>query len=379
MNYTRREDLEGVGLGLCVIDLNGTDKYRIVNCYRLFNPPNNMSQSEHFALQIEKIDYLLSNLEGRKIIIAGDFNLDECKRFDSDYRYKDLFEMQIVLNDKFDLTQVIDFPTWKRVVNNVIKTSTLDHIYVKDPTLIKNLYHVEPLTGDHYVVIFEILNNPEPTKISIKRSWQSYSKQSLLTELAGVDFNILTDDVQSTWNNFESVLLPVIDKIAPLVQFSNNLTVKSLKPSSVIKTKLNLRKRLLKPLKNNPSNVLRDKIKNLNFEIRQHFKSLKTRAVRRKIVPGNCKSLWEAVNIAKNTNPQQLPAQMFLNNNPVNETNLPDEFASFFKNKVQTIVHEQTINENVCNGTQKMITGNLNFMKENDVLIAMKSLKIKKL
>ena len=84
MNYTRREDLEGVGLGLCVIDLNGTDKYRLVNCYRLFNPPNNMSQSEHFALQIEKIDYLLSNLEGRKIVIAGDFKLDEGKRFDSD-------------------------------------------------------------------------------------------------------------------------------------------------------------------------------------------------------------------------------------------------------------------------------------------------------
>ena len=187
-----------------------------------------------------------------------------------------------------------------------------------------------------------------------------YSKQSLLTELARVDFNIITDDVQSTWDKFESVILPVIDKLALLVQFSNNLTVKSIRPSSVITTKLNLRKKLLKKQKNNPSNVLRDRIKNLNCEIRQHFKSLKTKAVRRKIVPGNCKSLWDAVNIAKNTNPQQLPAQMFLNNNPINDINLPDEFASFFQNKVQTIVREQTINENVYNGTQKMITENSN-------------------
>ena len=67
---------------------------------------------------------------------------------------------------------------------------------------------------------------------------------------------------------------------------------------------------------------------------------------------------------------------MFLNNNPINETNLPDKFASFFQNKVQTIVREQTINEIVYNGTQKMITENSNFMRENDVLVAMKSLKI---
>ena len=42
--YERRQDLEGKNLGIVIIDLNGNDKYRIVNVYRSFNPPNNVSQ-----------------------------------------------------------------------------------------------------------------------------------------------------------------------------------------------------------------------------------------------------------------------------------------------------------------------------------------------
>ena len=68
---------------------------------------------------------------------------------------------------------------------------------------------------------------------------------------------------------------------------------------------------------------------------------------------------------------------MFFNNTPIDEANLPDEFASFFSNKVQTIVREQSISNNVYNGTQKMVTQSSNFMLESDVLIAMKTLNIK--
>ena len=95
----------------------------------------------------------------------------------------------------------------------------------------------------------------------MKRTWHSYNKQKLLDKLSMANFDIKTDDVQSTWNNFEKQLLPIIDKLVPIVPFQNCSSSKSLHPPANIKSKVNLRKRLLKSLRNNPSNSLRDRIK----------------------------------------------------------------------------------------------------------------------
>ena len=377
INYTRRQDLEGSDTGICVIDTNGPIKYRIVNFYRLFNPPNNLNQTQHFSIQLEKIKGMCENLGERKILIAGDFNLDDSKRYAPDYRHKHLFELQNVLFDQHNLMQLIDFPTWNRVVNNVMKNSILDHVYVQDPTFVRNMNYTTPLIGDHKLLIFDILCKSEPPKIHLKRNWQHYNKLSLLEELSKLDFNIETDDVQSTWNNFENLLLPIVDLLAPLTEFSNNSAIKSLKPSPTIKRKLNLRKRLLKSLQRTPSNELRDRIGTLNTEIKHHFHNIKSNNIRRKILPGNSKSLWDAVNIAKDVNMQQMPHKMYRNNNLIDPDNLSDEFANFFKDKVQNIVNNLQIDNNVYNGTRKLYCENEDFMDENDVLIAMKSLKIK--
>ena len=97
IDYTRREDLESIDLSLCVIDVNGSENWRIINCYRLFNPPNNQSQNEHFALQLERIHDILSNPNGRKIIIAGDFNLN--LRGDAVFSVKDISRDDISTNN----------------------------------------------------------------------------------------------------------------------------------------------------------------------------------------------------------------------------------------------------------------------------------------
>ena len=252
IDYTRREDLESIDLSLCVIDVNGSENWRIINCYRLFNPPNNQSQSEHFALQLERTNDILSNPNGRKIIIAGDFNLDEENRYSTSYRYKNLFNIQNAIFDNHHLIQIIEFHTWQRVINNVIRKSILDHVYVKDPTHVFNLYSIEPLVGDHKLIIFEILHKNEPAKVILKRNWQQYTPISLLNELASTDFDIIADDVQSMWNRFENALLPIIDKLAPMTEFTNNSTVKSQNPTAAIKNKIHLRKRLLKTLEKKP-------------------------------------------------------------------------------------------------------------------------------
>ena len=90
------------------------------------------------------------------MIIAGDFNLDDVKRYSIEHRYKNLFEIQNVIFDELNLIQMVEFPTWQRVINNVLKEWVLDHVYVQDPTIIMKLNSSKPLIGDHRLVKFVI-------------------------------------------------------------------------------------------------------------------------------------------------------------------------------------------------------------------------------
>lgn len=92
----------------------------------------------------------------------------------------------------------------------------------------------------------------DPLKITIKRCWKSYSKEKLLIELQKVNFEIDHDennDPQTFWNKFENKLINIVDESAPLTQFIQNQTLKSAKAPHNVKSKLNLRKRLLKSQK----------------------------------------------------------------------------------------------------------------------------------
>ena len=377
IQYIRRSDLEVNDTSLMIIDINLNKKFRLINVYRQFNPPHNLSQTEHFAQQLAIINNSSRNLNGRKLIILGDFNLDDSKRNSFDYRHKNLFELQNETFEQLNLYQQVNFPTWQRIINNEKKESILDHIYVQDPTFINSIHHITPLIGDHKLILCKLLTATEPLKPTYKRNWLHYSKIKLLNALSSVNLNIEADTVQPYWNRLESILLTIIDNLAPLESFINNCTSNSLKPTGVIKRKINLRKRLLNKINNNPTNAIRDRIKNLNIEIKNHFLYKKTSSVRRKILPGNTKSLWDAVKIAKDINIPMLPTSMFLNNTKIMESELPDAFAEFFTNKVNTITNDQTISNSVYNGVRKINAENQNFMTETEIRKAIKSLKPK--
>ena len=66
-----------------------------------------------------------------------------------------------------------------------------------------------------------------------------------------------------------------------------------------IRNKEYLRKRLLKRKKNKPTNVLSERIKMLDSKIKIYYHGLRRKKVRKDILPGNTKSLWNAVKIAK--------------------------------------------------------------------------------
>ena len=199
----------------------------------------------------------------------------------------------------------------------------------------------------------------------------------MLTKLAETNFNFTTDDSQSYWDLFENKLITIVDEIVPLTPFILNQTLSSAKPPKNIKHKLNLRKRLLKTLNNSPSNSLRDRIKNLNIEIKNHFVSQKRNNIQRSIIPGNSKTLWKAVNIAKNINPNPIPEVIFLDNVKISQNDAPEAFASHFESKINKIVEECRISNSVYNGRNKINVPDLNFMSEENILKVVKTLKVK--
>ena len=225
ISYQRRQDIEGQDLGIVIIDLNGQDKYRIVNLYRSHNPPNNLTQLAFFNSQLNLLETAISTLSNRKLIIAGDFNLNETYRYQTNNNAKLFFENLNALCENFNLIQMVNFPTWQRVVNNVLKESIIDHIYVKNPFVISNLSTRIPLVGDHKLVMFEIASRQEPPKIYLRRNWKNYSKSKLLEALAVTNFSFETDSVQASWNLFENSLIDIVDTLAPL----ENIEIKPFK------------------------------------------------------------------------------------------------------------------------------------------------------
>ena len=91
-----------------------------------------------------------------KCILQGDFNLDFSKMYDDNYGYKNLFDGFDDEMSMYNLVQMVDFVTWSRMVGSIVRSSILDHIYVKDHTLVRNLRSLKPLFGDHMHLMSEI-------------------------------------------------------------------------------------------------------------------------------------------------------------------------------------------------------------------------------
>ena len=82
------------------------------------------------------------------------------------------------------------------------------------------------------------------------------------------------------WDDFESKLVKVVDKVTPLTEFING-KVKTILHNS-IKHKINKRKKLLNQRKRTPSNEIKQTFNSLNAEIKTFYFSQKS-AVRKYI------------------------------------------------------------------------------------------------
>ena len=373
LNYRRREDLEENDLHVIIIDIESTCKVRVISLYRSFRPPNGMSPGALFDKQLNIVEKnCVSNT-----IVLGDFNLDYRMQLRSDYPHKQMFLKLTTLIENLNLIQLVDFPTWSRYVRNSLKDSILDHVYVNNMALISNVHSITPTFGDHLLIIIDLTLVRPAVKNITRRNWSNYSKQTLLNSLKHVDLEIDCINVQQYWNCFENIMINVIDDIVPIEESRPVKPKKTNLPSS-IKTKVNQRNRLIKRNKNNPSVDLKTKIKNLDKVIKSFFLTTKRNKVRNNIVPGDNKSLWSAVKLAKNVPTDSIPKNLFCNNISVNENDQANCFANYFFEKVNSIKNSLVVNDQVYNGKNKLIVGDRFFMNQNDVKECLLSLKSKK-
>ena len=204
---------------MVIIDLKGCRSVnRLINIYRSFNPQDNVNARAKFKYQLE----LIKNAMTSKCVIVGDFNMDYAKIYDDNYNNKNLFQdFDDILSD-FNLIQLVKFETWSRMVGTERRSSILDHIYIKDPTVITKIDYVQPFFGDHVLVEFIVDAKLNAVTENICRDWRNYSKDLLCDKLSNINWDIDVCEVQQFWNVFENLLIKVIDEIVPMTVFWGN-------------------------------------------------------------------------------------------------------------------------------------------------------------
>ena len=370
--YNRRSDLEGVNSHLIILDVKSKKDMRVINIYRCFNPQNGRNPFDFFKYQIS----LIRNSYTDNTVLLGDFNLDWNKKGQMSYSFQRYFEHMDEIMSDFNFVQMINFPTWSRLVNGRLRESVLDHVYTSNPTVMCDLYSVQPMFGDHLLLVCVIDSNKPPPASCIKRSWCKYSKEALCDLLARVDWTENADNVQGMWDSFENKLIQVVDTLLPEKNLKRSCNSKKQLPSH-IKTKLNKRKKLLQQYKVNKSAETKAQIKILDRVIKSHFSSDKWKLVRREIIPGNSGSLWKAVKIARDVNVTTIPNSLYLEGILVPNSEAPETFASFFNNKIKKVLEEVKIEEDVYNGKKMVHATDKMFMDEKSIKECMLTLKPK--
>ena len=380
--YKRRNDLERKNLHIIIIDIMcDSSILRVINLYRSFRPPGFLSANEFFKTQLD----LIGAVSNENCIVMGDFNLDARMAHNQDYPQKALLEILNNLTLEKNLMQIVDFTTWTRSVKGNIKQSLLDHVYVSNFAIVENVDFVVPTFGDHLLVKVELIlvKNCYRNVIKIKRAWSKYSPESLCKKLNYC--NLLTfsnqcndANVQEHWNVLENVIVTVIDSLAPIVTCENVPSRRNDKVPREIKSKINLRKTLLKKYKSTGLVATLERVRFLNKEILTHFRVAKRNLVRSPMVGNGVPGLWKAVRLSKDLSPDSIPLDLKLGGNPIPLGNRAECFAKHFIDKVKVNVNKTKVDKKVYNGKNKLIVGCRDFMKKSDVKECLTMLKSKR-
>jgi len=372
ISYKRRVDLEKEGLHVIILDVESSPPIRIITIYRTFNPQCGCTPRENFRKQLN----IINDATTPSTILLGDFNIDENKRHLADYNQRLLFQDLEEVIGHHQYTQHVKEATWERTIQEQVKNSILDHIYCTDSTIVDNIVYMDTIYGDHKMIILCTPNERVETGFKIqRRNWRAYSAEGLIQSLNQVKWETEIESIQEMWNSYEQEILTIVDKIAPLEEVENTIRRKV---SKIMKSKLNRRNHLLKKRKHHAQTENEKKeLKALSKFIRHYHNEERRTHVRRKIIPGNNKSLWDAVKIARDIEPTPLPPILTRNGISYDRLAAPTAFSEYFKSKISALEESTTIDEEVWNGEKIINSENHNFMTPERVENCLKNLKTK--
>ena len=264
-----------------------------------------LSANGFFKTQLEVVEGVVTE----NCSVMGDFKLDAQMDHNQDYTQKALLKILKIVTLAKNLMQIVDFTTWSRTVKGNLKQSLLDHVYVSNFAMVKNVDFEVPTFVDHILIKVKLpfkkifYQNTD----KIKRAWSKYLIEQVYKDLNDCNLLAITAQccdavVQEHWNVLKNVILKVIDSLAPIVTCEIGFTNRKSKIPQEISCKMNTRKSIIKKYKITRSSATLDKIRFLNKEIMTHFRVAKRDLIRLSKSKNGGADLWKAVRLAKDLN-----------------------------------------------------------------------------
>ena len=371
--YKRKREAEGGDNHIILIHVL-KQNVMLASLYRTYQLTQHTNHQSAFCDQLAVLEQLCTTTS--KVLILGDFNLDQNRRADPSYHHSRLYDIWKDYEARCQLIQMVDFPTWARLDRGTLKTSILDHIYTNDVNLIESIEEMSASVSDHCPVLACLAKKVMMTPKKVwSRNWKLYSRDALLTCLAKQNWNIMCTDVEDFYDCVEQKIMVSFDEVAPMEEKTvrSNCGVSGVTSDLKRKRKNLLRnaKQRLSPHLFHRSRLLSKKIKKIENENRKS-------RIRNTILSGGQQGLWRGYRLAENRPNEAIPANLvhgdkiFVGNNEKAQA-----FADFFRLKIEDITNQVNRDETVNNGQQHPQVANKKFFTLEIVKETMLSLKDK--
>ena len=215
VNLIENFTTEVISLTVGEITINGI--------YRPFKIPHHNNHAEY----IEDMITTLNGISTTKYtLLLGDFNLDSAKKFEQNYPYHNLFELLDEHLDQHHLQQMKHGSTWQRIVNQTLKESTLDHIYINDDQIVNKLDNTKQHISDHNLLVVSL--NLEPERSTFRRKmliqdWTKYDATKIAHEVQeGLQRNFNTLNAQEHLSQLNQLICTSMDKYVRTIKVKAN-------------------------------------------------------------------------------------------------------------------------------------------------------------
>ena len=346
----------------------------ITSMYRTYQITRHANHTIAFTEQLRILDQAI-NLE-KRVVILGDFNLDQERRSDPSYHHSRLYGLWKEFEAQHQLSQMVKFVTWSRMDRGSLKTSLLDHIYTNDEGLIDSVTELSSLTSDHCPVLAVLaLKTFSKIRRIWTRNWKNYNKENLLSQLALQNWDIRCTEAEDFYDEMEQKIMVAFDKLAP---FEEKVLRTSHHESAIITEMKKKRKNMFQNAKRRKSAHLFVRCRKLKDKIKRIEASVRKTRIRNAILKGGQQGLWQGYKIAEDKPRDTFPATLVHGNYAYqSDPEKAQAFADFFREKVTNITTQARKDPSVSNGPIQPQVADKNFFNIENVTEAMSLLKDK--